>query len=288
MRSVHAFNLAVERVQTALFWAGAALGAAVLAAVVGYLGYGAMAFLSRHDAWAVVGGMSWDPVRGRFGMAPFWIGSAVVAALGLAIAVPLGLGIGIWAGQGLVPALRQRVGVYLTVLSAVPSVVWGWWGLVVVVPALRQLTGGTGYSLAAGGVVLGLMVLPTFAQLAVQAVAAVPAAWVEGSLALGATMDQTLLRLVLPAAKAGLRRALWVALARALGETVAVQMVVGGFPGRFFGVWAPGATIPSQILTELPLLPPGTPGHGALEVMALLLVVAMTAVTQWAGRERRQ
>jgi phosphate transport system permease protein len=284
MRSTHSYNLAVERVQTVLFWTGAlALGGA-LVAILSYLTVGAVGFLSHNDLFGVLFSARWAPTEGRYGMGLFFLGSAVVAGLALLLVVPLGLGLAVWGQANLQSSGRERLAVYLTALSAVPSVVWGWWGLTAVVPLLRTVGGGPGYSLMAGGLVVGVMLFPTFAQLALQALCEVPESWVEGSFALGASSDQTLLGIILPAASEGIRRALWIALARALGETIAVQMVVGGYSGRFWGVMAPGATVTSQLLTDLPLLPPGTVGHGALDLMALLLVVVMGLLTRWAGR----
>lgn len=279
----HQRNLAIERLQAAAFLAAAAALAAGLAFVLWMLVRDAAALVSHQNLIAMLLGTRWDPLSGRYGMAPFIWGSAVTAAIALAIAVPFGLSIAVWSVQILSTRERSRVATLLTVFASIPSVVYGWWGLTVVVPGLRHLTGLYGYSLLAGGVVLAVMILPTFALLAVGALDAIPTELTEASLGLGATLDQTLFRVTLPVASLRLRRAGAVALARALGETIAVQMVVGGAISTFPHLELPGATMTSQLLTDLPLMPPGTLGHGALALMALLLFLGTTLLMRFAA-----
>lgn len=217
----------------------------------------------------------WDPVQGRFGLGPFLIGTVVVTGIALVIAVPVSLGSAITLSARLSQQTQTSAIRVLTVLTAVPSVVFGWWGLLVIVPWIRGRLGGPGFSLLAAGMVLAVMLVPTLSLLYYHALRAVPQRYHEGSDALGATPDQTLTRVVIPCAWPALVPALLVAVARALGETIAVQMVIGGQTAIPTGLTGPGATLTTQILTDVTVFPPGTPGHAVIDIMALVLVVGM-------------
>ncbi|CAB1129727.1 Phosphate transport system permease protein PstC (TC 3.A.1.7.1) [Candidatus Hydrogenisulfobacillus filiaventi] len=282
-RRAHNRNLVMESLQADLFTMATALLVVLAVGILVRLGLPAAALLARQGPVTVLAGRVWDPVAGRYGLLPFLWGSAVVTAIALGVAVPLGGATAVTVTRILEPSWRGPARSLLTAFMAVPSVIYGWWGLGVVVPAVRALTGGPGFSLLAAGLTVGIMVLPTFALLAAEALAAVPDTWVQASLALGATGDQTLLRLVLPAAGAGLRQALALATARALGETLAVQMVVGGQTTFSWNPLHPGATLTSQILTDMVALPVGTPGHAALDVMAVVLLGLMWAAARAVG-----
>ncbi len=226
----------------------------------------------------------WSPLTHRFGLVPFVAGTIAVTVMALGLAIPVGLGTAITLAR-LMPQTLQPAGVkLLTVLTAVPSVIFGWWGLLVVVPWIRGQVGGPGFSLLAAGVVLSLMLMPTFSLLYYQALRAVPSRYQEASDALGASPDQTLIGVVLPCAFPALVQGLFVGVARALGETMAVQMVIGGQTLMPKGLAAPGATLTTQILTDVTVFPQGTRGHAVLDLMALLLMVAMYLLVRAAER----
>ncbi|MCL4352702.1 MAG: ABC transporter permease subunit [Firmicutes bacterium] len=273
--TVHQKNLRTERVQHGLFLTAAALLIALGFAFWGTLGWGALQFFLRHGLNRTILGLQYHPIKGQFGLLPFIAGSLAVTLIAVILAYPLALSVAITATMVLprrwLPKIRQAVGS----LAAIPSVIFGWWGLAMVVPLVRNLGGGSGFSLAAAGMVLAVMIIPTLSLLAIHAAMRVPERWVEGSLALGATPDQTLGRVVLQSIRAPLAEAGIVAVGRALGETMAVQMVIGGQPFFPHSLLAPGATLTSEILNDIGLLPPGAFGHRVLDVMALLLLVAM-------------
>lgn len=282
--AAHRASLRMERAQNILFGLAGAVLSVLAAGMVGWLGLPAWQLIRSHGLLNVVLGTHWNPLAGAVGIFPFVYGSLVVTAVALAVALPLGLALAISLQQGWARARGWLVPL-LTALGAVPSVIYGWWALAVIVPAVRRL-GGSGFSLLSAGLVVGVMILPTFAVLARQALAAVPDDLAAAALALGATPDQALTRVVLPAAGAGLRAAGLLALGRALGETMAVQMVVGG---QAYVGWSPlhsGATLTSEILTDLASLPAGTAAHRALDLMALLLLAAMALVARATYRSR--
>jgi phosphate transport system permease protein len=244
-------------------------------------------------AWPVIGeprpmanllGSFWDPLRGHYGLAPFFVGTVVVTATAMAVALPFSLAVGVVLSRPLPDAVRQAVVRALTVLTAVPSVIFGWWGLLAVVPWVRARFGGAGFSLLAAGLVLAVMVTPTLSLLFYQALRSVPRSYRDGSAALGATPDQTLVRVELVCALPLLIQAVLIAVARAVGETMAVQMVIGGQTVLPTGWTSPGATFTTQILTDLSVFPPGTRGHAVLDVMALVLMVGMYLLVRLAER----
>ncbi len=255
--------------------------------VVASLVAGAWPMLGEPRSVANLIGAVWDPLRGRFGMAPFVVGTAAVTLAALLIAVPVALGAAVTVVHQMGALMREWTLRVLAVLTAVPSVVFGWWGLQMVVPWVRNRVGGPGYSLLAAGIVLALMILPTLSLFFAQSLGQVPKVLREGSAALGATADQTLLRVELPVAMPALVNGLVVGLARALGETMAVQMVIGGQTALPRGLADPGATLTTQIFTDITAFPPGTAGHAVLDIMALLLIAAMyvlvRAAERWGG-----
>jgi phosphate transport system permease protein len=169
----------------------------------------------------------WHPTQGRFGIALMIVGSTVVTAGALLIGVPFGLSCAIVLAEMAPGKLRAVLKPSIEILAGIPSVVYGFIGIVVLLPVIRTHLGGPGSSALAGSVVLGIMTLPTIIGISIDALSAVPLSYREGSLALGATQWQTIWRVVLPAARSGLVAAVILGMGRAVGETMAVIMVAG-------------------------------------------------------------
>jgi phosphate transport system permease protein len=215
---------------------------------------------------AFLSGTDWDPVAGSFGALPFIYGTLVTSALALGLAVPVALGLSLFLTE-LAPArVRALVLFGVELLSGIPSVVYGLWGLFVVVPWLREVGEpalgrwlgfvplfqgaplGMGYLAAA--LILAVMVLPTVASVTVEVMKTVPSAQREAALALGATRWEMLQLAVLPHARKGVLGASMLGLGRALGETMAVTMVIGNQPEIHASLFAPGYTLSSIIANE--------------------------------------
>lgn len=169
----------------------------------------------------------WHPTAGIYGIALMIVGSAVVTLGALLLGVPLGLACAIVLAEMARPRLRALLKPAIEVLAGVPSVVYGFMGIVALLPWIRVHLGGAGASALAGAVILGIMILPTIIGISVDVLCAVPRAYREGALALGATEWQTIVRVVLPAARSGLVAAVILGMGRAVGETMAVIMVAG-------------------------------------------------------------
>lgn len=172
-------------------------------------------------------GTDWHPLQGHFGIALMIVGTMVVTAGALLVGVPLGLACSIVLAEMAPPRARAVLKPIIELLAGIPSVVYGFMGIVVLLPWIRSHLGGTGASALAGAIILGIMVLPTIIGISVDALQAVPRSYREASVALGATQWQTIRRVVLPAARSGIVAAVILGMGRAVGETMAVIMVAG-------------------------------------------------------------
>ncbi|MCS6782312.1 MAG: phosphate ABC transporter permease subunit PstC [Gloeomargarita sp. SKYBB_i_bin120] len=207
-------------------------------------------------------GQVWNPVQGQYGIGPPVWGTLVTTGLALALAVPLGLGVAIGLAESW-PWLPSRWRVFgaalVDLLAAIPSVVYGLWGIFVLIPALRlwqkgqpQLFGETviGPSVGVASLVLAIMLVPTIATVARSSLQQVPQEYRWAAAALGATRWEQLLGIVLPAARVGIGGGILLALARALGETMAVTMLIGNAHRISGSLWQPGSTIPSLLANQ--------------------------------------
>jgi phosphate ABC transporter permease protein PstC len=169
----------------------------------------------------------WHPTAGRYGIALMIVGSAAVTLGALVFGVPLGVACAVVLGEMAPPRVRSILKPTIEILAGIPSVVFGFMGIAVIMPWIRQNLGGPGASGLAGALILGVMILPTIIAISLDALQAVPRSYREGSLALGATEWQTIWRVVLPAARSGIVAAVILGIGRAVGETMAVVMVTG-------------------------------------------------------------
>jgi phosphate ABC transporter permease protein PstC len=169
----------------------------------------------------------WHPTAGRYGISLMIVGSALVTLGALTLGVPLGIACAIVLGEMAPVRARQFLKPAIEILAGIPSVVYGFMGIVVVMPFIRRHFGGPGASGLAAAVILGVMILPTIIAISLDALQAVPRSYREGSLAMGATQWQTIRRVVLPGARSGIVAAVILGMGRAVGETMAVVMVAG-------------------------------------------------------------
>jgi len=250
----------------------------------------AKSVLSRHKfGWHFLLTQTWDPVAGQFGALPFAYGTIITSALALLIAVPIGLGAAIFLAELAPPRLSGAFTFLIELLAAVPSVIFGLLGIFILVPALRALnpflraTLGFlplfegpfyGVSLLSAGVVLSIMIVPFVISVSREILLAVPAEQREAALALGATKWESTWQVVVPYAQKGIMGSIFLALARALGETMAVTMVVGNVPQIRASLFAPGYSIAAVIANEF------TEATGDLHLSALIeLALVLFALT---------
>jgi phosphate transport system permease protein len=210
-------------------------------------------------------GLQWNPVKGDFGALPFIYGTVVSSLIALLISVPFSLGIAIFLVEQAPQSIARPVGFVVELLAAIPSVVYGLWGIFVLAPILRlyvepalaKVLGWTpffqgqitGIGLLTGGIILAIMITPIISAVVRDVLAAVPGSQREAALALGATKWE-MIRVVLINGAPGIAGAIILGLGRALGETMAVTMVIGNRPEISLSLFAPSYTIASAIANE--------------------------------------
>ncbi|HAV43434.1 TPA: phosphate ABC transporter permease subunit PstC [bacterium] len=170
---------------------------------------------------------NWRPFEKEFGILSMIVGSLSVTCGTLILSVPLGVGCAIFLAFFAPTLMRQLLKPVLELLFAIPSVVYGFMGVVILIPLIQTYFGGPGYSILACSIVLTIMILPVIVSLSLDAIQAVPRSYLEGALALGATKWQAIWRVILPAARSGINAGVILAMAGTIGETMAVIMVAG-------------------------------------------------------------
>jgi phosphate transport system permease protein len=274
---------------------------AIVALLLTFIAWqGIQLFVKDGQSVGLIFDSTWNPLADtpEFGILPFILGTLVVTGGALVISTPLSVGVALflsevapnWAKAVVQPALEIFVGI--------PSVVWGWLGITVLVPWLSSTFNGkiaislpivgqvfsmpgflTGFSWMAGSLVLSIMVLPTITSVSYDAFRAVPQELRTGSLALGTTRWQTIRHLLIPSALSGVLTAVVLGMTRAAGEALAVQMVIGNSPTLPAAITQPVTTLTSQITLDMGNTVFGEPWQDALWTMSLvLLVISITSV----------
>ncbi|MEO6602265.1 MAG: phosphate ABC transporter permease subunit PstC [Polyangiaceae bacterium] len=243
----------------------AALVVVALAALAFAMVHGSAASISRFGFGFVLSRV-WDPVHHIYGALPFIFGTLASSVLALVFAVPVSLGVAIFLSELAPSWLRGPVGFLVELLAAVPSVVYGLWGIFVLAPWLRDTVEPAladtlgflpffqgpprGFGMLAGGIILAIMITPTISSVSREVLRAVPSALREGALGLGATPWEAVRVVVLPFARSGLMGAVILGLGRALGETMAITMVIGNRAEISASLFAPSYTMASVIANE--------------------------------------
>jgi len=227
-------------------------------------------------------GKMWDPIGEQFGALPFIYGTVVTAAVALLLAVPLGIGAAIFLAELAPQKLSDPLQFFIDLLAAVPSVIYGVLGVFIVIPAMRQwvapalkatlgflpLFQGPAYGICflTAGIVLAIMVIPYIISVSREVLLSVPRDQREAALALGSTRWESTWKVVVPFARTGIMGSIFLALARALGETMAVTMVIGNAPSLSSSLLAPGYSIAAVIANEF------TEATGDLHLQTLILL----------------
>ena len=236
---------------------------------------------------------SWNPVTLEFGALPFIYGTLVTSAIAIAVALPIGLAVALVLAEPGARGLRGAAGTGVELLAAIPSVVYGIWALYVLAPfvydhveiPITQKVGFIGFlsgpprqtSLFTASLVLVVMILPTLSAVSRDVIRAVPKGFRESAIALGATWWETARKVIIPAARAGIFGATILALGRALGETIAVTMVIGNRPEIPTSIFSPGYTLASVIANEFTEAT-GQVYPAALVELGLVLILVTLAV----------
>lgn len=269
----------------------ATLGVLAVVAAIGYELWRNSALSRAAYGWQFLWSTTWDPVFQRFGALPFILGTLQTSLLALLLAVPVSLGIAIFLSE-LAPAwLRTPLGFLVELLAAVPSVIYGLWGLYVLIPtiihpAATLLNQGLGFlplfagpvygpSRLAASLILAIMITPTISAVSRDVFRAIPQSQREASLALGATQWETIWQVLIPYGLSGILGAVILGLGRALGETMAVTMVIGNNLDLTPSLLHPGYTMSSLIVNEFTEATYDLYMHALIEIGLILFVLTL-------------
>lgn len=252
-----------ERIAGRGFFLATLLPLALLLAIIVGLIARTWPLLQVVSPWEILGGQTWKPFRGLFGMFPFIAGTFWVTLVAMVLAVPPCLLTALYLAEYARPRVREAAKPLLDLLAAIPSVIYGVWGLVAIVPVVEWLSprvsgalgflpflrssNPTGFSILAGGIVLAVMVAPFIIAVTFEVLRSVPAGGREASLAIGATRWQTIKYAVIPQTRAGIFAGVVFGMSRALGETMAVLMVVGNVAKTPSSIFDPAYPLPALI-----------------------------------------
>lgn len=229
-------------------------------------------------------GMTWDPSAGSYGSVGVVLGTILVTLGAIVFAFPVGLCAAIYISEYATPKVRNILKPLCEVFAGIPSVVYGFFGLVVLVPLLADLFPHHllfGSSWLAASILLGIMALPTIISVSEDAIQAVPGSYREASLALGATRWETTVKVIVPAAVSGISAAVTLGIGRAIGETMAVMMVSGNaniIPDPLWNIFSLISTITGTLALEMPEVVVGSTHYSALFMLALVLMVLVLLV----------
>ena len=233
-------------------------------------------------------GSKWDPSSGSFGALPMILGSFIVSAL---VATPIAIGAAVFMTE-ISPKYGAKIlQPAIELLTGIPSVVYGFIGLQVIVPFTRSIFGGTGFGILSGVCVLFVMILPTVTFMTIDSLKAVPRHYKEASLAMGATRWQTIWRVILNAARPGIFTAVIFGMARAFGEALAIQMVVGNSAVVPTSLTTPAATLTSVLTMGIGNTVMGTVQNNVLWSLALVLLImslGFNMLVKFITRERKR
>lgn len=195
-------------------------------------------------------GTKWKPLNDIFGIFPMIIGSLYVTAIAIAIGVPIGVLCAVFMAKYCPKKLYRFIKPAIDLLAGIPSVVYGFFGLVVIVPAVRQIFGG-GKSVFTAAILLAIMILPTVISISEASLRAVPQSYYEGALALGATKERSIFGVSLPSAKSGVSAGIILGIGRAIGETTAIVMIAGNQPIIPESIFSGVRTLTTNIILEM-------------------------------------
>lgn len=240
-----------EKIPERIFFALALSSISVLALITVFILIQGIPIISKVGVFNFIFGMNWSPSRGEFGIFPMIVGSLYVTLGAAVFGVPIGICCSIFLAEFAPATLRNIFRPAIQLLAGIPSVVYGFWGLLFIVPAIRNYIGGPGLSILAGAIILAIMILPTIISISEVSLLALPRHYKEGALALGMTHLQTIRSVLLPASKSGIVAAVILGIGRAIGETMAVIMVLGNAVAVPESILDPVRTLTTNIGIEM-------------------------------------
>lgn len=243
-------NQVKEFIMRAVFFIAACISILAVILICWFIFSNAFPAISKIGISEFLLGMKWKPLNDIFGIFPMIIGSLYVTAIAIAIGVPIGVMCAVFMAKYCPKKLYKIIKPAIDLLAGIPSVVYGFFGLVVIVPAVRQTFGG-GKSVFTAAILLAIMILPTVISISEAAVRAVPQSYYEGALALGATKERSIFSVSLPSAKSGISAGIILGIGRAIGETTAIVMIAGNQPIIPKSIFSGVRTLTTNIILEM-------------------------------------
>ncbi len=240
-----------EQVMKGVFAATATLSILAVALICVFLFANGVPAIQKIGAMDFLLGQTWKPSNDIYGIFPMIVGSVYVTAGAVIIGVPLGILCAVFLAWFCPEKLYKVVKPAVELLAGIPSIVYGFFGLVVIVPMMQNLFGGSGKGILTASILLGIMILPTIIGVSESAIRAVPISYYEGSLGLGATHERSVFFAVLPAAKQGILAGVILGVGRAIGETMAVVMIAGNQPVIPNSIFSGVRTLTANIVMEM-------------------------------------
>ncbi|MCD8370770.1 MAG: phosphate ABC transporter permease subunit PstC [Clostridiales bacterium] len=244
-------NKAKEQMMHIVFLISACASIFCVAMICVFLFANGIPGMAKIGIFKFLAGTTWKPGNNIFGILPMILGSIYVTAGAIVVGVPIGILTAVFMSKFCPRGLYKIVKPAIDLLAGIPSVVYGFFGMVVIVPVMSALFGGSGKSMATASVLLGIMILPTIIGVSESAINAVPESYYEGSLALGASHERSVFFATLPAAKSGILAGVILGVGRAIGETMAVIMVAGNQARMPKGLFEGVRTMTANIVLEM-------------------------------------
>jgi phosphate transport system permease protein len=235
-----------------LFFACAFMFVLAVALIFVFVAWKAWPIVTDYGLGKFITGTEWSAGRESFGILPLIVGSFIVTFGALALGTPLAVGTAVFLSEVAPPKVRSVVRPAVELLAGIPSIVYGFFGIILLRSIISEFTGSLGFGAFTAWIVLAIMIVPTIAALSEDALRSIPEGIREASYAMGATQWQTIYKVVVPAAKIGIIDAIILGMGRAIGETMAVLLVVGNAPVFPRGVFAPLSTMTTQIVMDMP------------------------------------
>ena len=277
-----------EKLSGRVFFALALSSISALALITVFIIVNGIPIIAEVGVFRFIFGMSWAPSHGEFGIFPMIVGSVTVTLGAVILGVPIGICCAIFLTEFAPTALRNLFRPAIQLLAGIPSVVYGFWGLMFIVPFIRNYLGGPGLSILAGSIILAIMVLPTVISISEVSILALPRQYKEGALALGLTHWQTIKAVILPSAKSGIVAAVILGTGRAIGETMAVIMVLGNAVAIPTSILDPVRTLTTNIGIEMGYASgPHRQALFATGIVLFVIIMILNASAQYITRKRK-
>jgi phosphate transport system permease protein len=276
-----------ENLSGYIFFALALSSISALALITVFIIANGVPIIARVGIFNFLFGMSWAPSHGEFGILPMVIGTVTVTLGAALIGIPVAICCSIFLAEFAPGPLRNLFRPAIQLLAGIPSVVYGFWGLIFIVPLIRNFLGGPGLSILAGSIILAIMILPTVISISEVSVLALPRQYKEGALALGMTHWQAIYAVLLPSAKSGILAAVILGIGRAMGETMAVIMILGNATAIPTSILDPVRTLTTNIGIEMGYSTgPHRQALFATGIVLFIVIMSLNASAQFITRRK--